>query len=258
MKKIAFFGICGRMGKSMSEGLAKEEGIEIVAGFDKQNIGQDIGMGFKVTDDFADVLKSRPDLIIDFTGPDVIYKNINWAIDNTIDIIVGASGLSKEQINEIEEKVKKASSKVFIIPNFSIGAVLMMKLSASVCKYFDDCEIIEMHHDQKKDAPSGTAVSTAYLISKTKNFSRERLKIDESEIIEGSRGAFCEGIHIHSIRLPGLLAHQEVIFGTSGQILTIRHDSLDRSSFYPGLIMSIKGMDSLGSFTYGLESLIQI
>ncbi len=258
MKKIAFFGICGKMGKSMSEGLAKEEDIRIVAGFDKKNIGQDIGLGFEITDDFNKILKSEPDLIIDFTGPDITYKNINWAIENSIDIIVGASGLSKEQIKEIEAKVHEKSSKVFIVPNFSIGAVLMMKLSASVSKYFDGCEIVEMHHDQKKDAPSGTAIATATLISKEKNFSQEKLRVNEKEILEGSRGAFCEGVHIHSIRSPGLLAHQEVIFGTTGQVLKIRHDSLDRSSFYPGLMMSIKGIDRLGSFTYGLECLLEI
>ena len=265
MKKIALFGICGNMGKSMLSELVLEEDIYIAAGFDKINIGTDIGIltgreisGIKVTDDYEEIKIANPDLIIDFTGPEILFKNILWAAENKIDIIVGATGLKREEIEIIKEKTKKSKSKVFIVPNFSIGAVLMVMLSSTVAKYFDNCEIIEMHHDKKKDAPSGTAIATAIAVNEKKEFNSSRLQPDEKETLEGSRGAFSDGVHIHSVRLPGLLAHQCVIFGSRGQTLTIKHDSIDRSSFYPGLIMAIRNLDKLPNFAYGLDSLIEI
>ncbi|MDD5659062.1 MAG: 4-hydroxy-tetrahydrodipicolinate reductase [Actinomycetota bacterium] len=265
MKNIALFGICGKMGRSMLSELILEQDIKIVAGFDRINIGTDIGIltgreisGIKVTDKYEDIKAAKPDLVIDFTGPEVVYKNILWAIESKTNIIVGATGLSKEEIDIVKEKAKKIKSKVFIVPNFSIGAVMMVRLSSLAASYFDNCEIVEMHHDKKKDAPSGTAIATATAINKKKNFNALKFLSDEKETIEGSRGAFSDGIHIHSIRLPGLLAHQSVIFGSKGQTLTIKHDSIDRSSFYAGLIMAIRNIDKLPNFSYGLESLIEI
>ncbi|MHB8276241.1 MAG: 4-hydroxy-tetrahydrodipicolinate reductase [Candidatus Humimicrobiaceae bacterium] len=265
MKKIALFGICGKMGKSMLSELILEEDIIIAAGFDKTNIGTDIGVltgreisGIKVTDNYEDILLAKPDLILDFTGPEIVYKNILWAIENKIDMIVGATGLKREEIEIIKEKTKKSKNKVFIVPNFSIGAVLMVMLSSMAAKYFENCEIIEMHHDKKKDAPSGTAIATSIAISEKKKFNSSKLLSDEKETLEGSRGAFSDGVHIHSVRLPGLLAHQSVIFGSKGQTLTIKHDSIDRSSFYPGLILAIRNLDKLQNFTYGLDRLIEI
>ncbi|MCL4377496.1 MAG: 4-hydroxy-tetrahydrodipicolinate reductase [Actinobacteria bacterium] len=265
MKKIALFGICGKMGKSMLSELIMEEDISIVAGFDRINIGTDIGVlagreisGVKVTDNYEDIKIAKPDLIIDFTGPEIVYKNVLWAIENKLDIIVGATGLKKEEVENIRKKAVKSASKIFIVPNFSVGAVLMMILSSLAAPYFENCEIIEMHHDKKKDAPSGTAIATSMAISEKKNFNLTRFLPFEKETLEGSRGAFSDGIHIHSIRLPGLLAHQSVIFGSKGQTLIIKHDSIDRSSYYPGLILAIKNIDKLPVFSYGLDSLIKI
>jgi len=265
VKKIALFGICGKMGRSMLNELILENDIEIVGGFDKLNIGTDIGIltgrnitGIKVTDNYNDILASKPDIIVDFTGQEIVYKNIKWAIENCINIIVGATGLKKEEIDELQKNSKKFKSKVFIVPNFSIGAVLMILISGLCAKYFDNCEIIEMHHENKKDAPSGTAIATSRTIGKNVIYNNQRLKADEKETIEGSRGCFTEGVHIHSVRLPGLLAHQSVIFGSKGQTLTIKHDSIDRSSFYPGLILAIRSIDNLPNFTYGLEALIKL
>ena len=265
MKKIAIFGVCGKMGKSMLSELVLEKDIVIVAGYDKTNIGTDIGVligreisGVKVTDDYEEIKIANPDLIIDFTGPEILFKNAMWAIENKINIIVGATGLKREEIQTIREKAEKTKSRIFVVPNFSIGAVLMVMLSSMAAKYFENCEIIEMHHDKKKDAPSGTAIATAIAINEKKEFNKAKLQPDEEETLEGSRGAFSDGVHIHSIRLPGLLAHQSVIFGSKGQTLTIKHDSIDRSSFYPGLIMAIRNLDKLPNFAYGLDSLIEI
>jgi len=266
MKKIALFGICGKMGKSMLSELILENDIKVVAGFDKVNKGTDIGVligreitGIKVTDNYDEIKETKPDIIVDFTGPEIVYKNIMWAIENNINIIVGATGLKKEEIEVIKEKSENLKkSKVFIAPNFTLGAVLMIMISKMVANYFDNCEIIEMHHDNKKDAPSGTAMATATAISKVKKFNENKFITGEKENVEGSRGAFYDGIHIHSVRLPGLLAHQSIIFGSKGQTLTIRHDSIDRSSYYPGLILAIRSLDKLPYFTYGLENLIKI
>ena len=265
MKRIAMFGICGRMGTAMAGELIKEEDVELVAGFDSINTGMDLGQylgtgknGISITDSYEDILKQSPDLIIDFTIAEIAKRSINWAIDNGISIIVGTTGLSSGDLKSIEKKAAGGDAKVLIAPNFAIGAVLMMKVSGMIAKYFDNCEIIEQHHDQKKDAPSGTSIATAKNISEKISFNSSRLKDGEDETIEGSRGGFAEGVHIHSIRLPGFLAHQEVIFGALGQTLSIRHDSISRSSFYPGVIFAVRNMDKVSEYTYGLDKLIDL
>jgi 4-hydroxy-tetrahydrodipicolinate reductase len=265
MKKIVMFGICGKMGASIAKELIKEKDIEIVGGFDRLNIGSDIGSvlgigetGKIIYGSYDAVKKLNADLIIDFTNAEIALKTINWALNNSIDIIVGTTGLKKEELSGVEKKAAGLKSKVFIAPNFSIGAVIMAKLSQIIAKYFDNCEIIELHHDKKKDAPSGTAIFTAEQIAQEKIFNNSRLKEGEVETLQGSRGSFTDGIHIHSIRLPGLLAHQNIIFGTTGQTLSIKHDSIDRSSFYPGLILAVRKIDSLSNYTYGLDKIIDL
>ena len=265
MKNIVVFGICGKMGRSISKELVKEKGINLIGGFDKENIGVDIGKvlgisdtGYKVYDSYNEIKKINPDIIIDFTNANIVAHTIGWAIDNNINIIVGTTGLGKDDLDKIEKKAAGSKSKVLIVPNFSIGAVIMIKVSKIVAKYFDSCEIIELHHDMKKDAPSGTSILTAEQISQEKLFSKDKLREEESETLQGSRGAFANGIHIHSVRLPGLLAHQNVIFGTTGQTLSIRHDSIDRLSFYPGVILAVRSIDRLTNYTYGLDKLIKI
>jgi len=265
MKRIAVFGICGRMGRTISKELIKEKDIELVAGFDSCNTGKDIGdilgtgnMSCSITDSYEDIKSKVPDIIIDFTVAGIAKKNIMWAIENNIDIIVGTTGLDSRDLERFKKMAGELDSKVFIVPNFAIGAVVMMKVSAMIAGYFDNCEIIEMHHDGKQDAPSGTSLATAESISKNISFNDERLKGGEKENVESSRGGFSGGIHIHSIRLPGLVAHQNVIFGAKGQTLSIRHDSTDRSSFYPGVIMAVRNIGKLSNYTFGLDALIDI
>lgn len=265
MKKIVMFGICGKMGTSISRELIKEEEMELIGGFDIENVGVDIGefligkkTGYKIYNSYKDIKELGPDIIIDFTNANAANKTINWAIDNNINIIAGTTGLRGEDLDNIESKALKSGSKTLIAPNFSIGAVIMIKISKMISKYFDNCEIIELHHEKKKDAPSGTSILTADEISLGSIFNKSRLKEGETETIEGCRGGLAGGIHIHSIRLPGLLAHQNVIFGAKGQTLSIKHDSLDRSSFYPGVILAIKNLDKLSNYTFGLNKLIDI
>jgi 4-hydroxy-tetrahydrodipicolinate reductase len=266
MKKIAMFGICGKMGVSMTRELIKEKDMEICAGFDISRVGEDIGsvigcgrmLGKKVSGSYSEILELKPDIIIDFTNAQTAFKTAKWAIENNMDLIIGATGLGKDELKDIESATCKSTGKVFVIPNFSIGAVLMMKVSGMIAKYFDNCEIIELHHDKKKDAPSVTSIFTDENIANQKIFNGLRLKDGETEVLESSRGAFTGGVHIHSVRMPGYLAHQEVIFGTAGQTLTIRHDSIDRLSFYPGLLLAIKNIEGLSSYTYGLDKVIEL
>ena len=264
MKKIAMFGICGRMGSAITSELIKEDDISLVAGFDSINKGMDAGqflgagkMNVPITDSYDDVKNSGPDVIVDFTIAEVAEKTIEWAINNSIDIIVGTTGIKPEKLKDFEDMAGSSGSRVFIIPNFAIGAVVMMKISKMIAGYFDNCEIIEMHHDGKKDAPSGTSLATAEGISENIAYNKKRLKDDETENIEGSRGGFAGDLHIHSVRLPGLVAHQNVIFGARGQTLSIRHDSTDRSSFYPGVIMAIRNIEKIQGYAFGLDRLIE-
>lgn len=264
MKKIAMFGICGHMGRAISSELIKEEDISLVAGFDICNKGLDAGellgaakMDVIITDSYEDIKKAAPDLIIDFTIAEIAEKTIEWAIENSIDIIVGTTGLKPDRLEKFKEMTASSGSRVFIVPNFAIGAVIMMKISRMIVGYFDNCEIIEMHHDGKKDAPSGTSLATADGIAESMVFNSKRIKDGESENIEGSRGGFAGNIHIHSVRLPGLVAHQNVIFGTRGQTLSIRHDSMDRTSFYPGVIMAVRNIDRIKGYAFGLDCLIE-
>lgn len=263
IKKIAVFGICGKMGVDITRQLLKEKDIKVVCGLDIINAGNDFGTlyaggpaGIEIFNNFKDIRKLNPDLILDFTNAESAFNSIIWAVRNKIDIIVGTTGITKEKLSAVESELKEGSSKVFIVPNFAIGAVIMMKMSAAVAKYFENCEIIEMHHDRKKDAPSGTSLLTAEYIAQKKKMNDSRLKDGESETVSGSRGAFYEGINIHSLRLPGYLASQEVVFGTTGQTLKIRHDSIDRLSFYPGVVLAIRKIDNLSNFTVGLDKIL--
>jgi 4-hydroxy-tetrahydrodipicolinate reductase len=265
MKKIAIFGICGKMGTSMTKELLKEKDIEVICGFDKLNIVKDMGYALgigenniKIFNRYEDVRNLNPDIIIDFTNAEAASETINWALNEGIDIIVGTTGFKKDELIKIEERANKSRSKVFIVPNFAIGAILMIKISQMIAKYFDGCEIIELHHDEKKDAPSGTSILTAQQITQVKEFNATRLKDGETETVDSSRGAFYGGVHIHSIRMPGVMAHQNVIFGTYGQTLSIKHDSIDRSCFFPGLLLAIRKIDEMQNYTYGLDKILDL
>jgi len=170
--------------------------------------------------------------------------------------VVGTTGLSPEQIRDLAEFADKASTGCLIIPNFSIGVVLMQQAAQQAAQYFDHVEIIELHHNQKADAPSGTAVQTAQMLAEAqKSFNVPLVK--ETETLPGSRGgATPEGIHIHSVRLPGLIAHQEILFGAPGQLYTLRHDTSDRASFMPGVLLCIRQVMALKSLIYGMDKIL--
>nr|MBP8819936.1 4-hydroxy-tetrahydrodipicolinate reductase [Syntrophomonadaceae bacterium] len=184
-----------------------------------------------------------------------VFNNTRTALKNKITCVVGTTGLNEVELRQLEKLAVDNKVGLAIIPNFAIGAVLMMKFAREAARYFPDVEIIELHHDQKMDAPSGTAIKTAELINESRT-SRVPRNIREFEKIAGCRGGNIEQVRIHSVRLPGLVAHQEVIFGGSGQTLKIRHDSIDRAGFMPGVIMVVKKMIDHQGLVYGMENLL--
>jgi len=259
MKKIIVSGACGRMGSEVVKTVFDKEDTIMVGAYDKNNSGKDIhkllnvdGPEVIISSDLNKIIENtNPDIIIDFTSPDAVMDNIKLGLDYEIDMIVGTTGITDIELKKIKAELNNKNMKILIAPNFAIGAVLMMKFSEMAAKYMDDVEIIELHHNKKIDAPSGTSLKTAELIKK-------ELKddsVEEIEKIKGVRGGISKNIHIHSVRLPGLVAHQEIIFGAKGQTLTIRHDSYDRSSFMPGIEMAIDNLNRLDGLTYGLENL---
>jgi dihydrodipicolinate reductase len=197
-----------------------------------------------------------PGVIVDFTHPDSVYDNVRSAIAYGIRPVVGTTGLSPEQLQSLADFAEKASTGCLVIPNFSIGMVLLQQAAVTASRYFDHVEIIELHHNQKADAPSGTAIQTAQLLAELGKTFNPAL-VEETEKIPGARGSLAsEGIRIHSVRLPGLIAHQEVIFGAPGQIYTLRHDTSDRACYMPGVLLAIRKVLQLKSLVYGLEKIL--
>lgn len=255
MIRVGVIGGLGKMGQETIRAVSKESDMEVTIVIDAFRVGESVKIGEKeyVISGSLEEAKEKVDVLVDFTGPESVKKNIDKALELAIDIIVGATGILKNDIEIIKEKTEKKGSKVFIIPNFAIGAVLMMEFAKRAAKYMNEAEIIEYHHPQKLDAPSGTAVKTAELIREAK---AKRPEVKGTELLPGARGASVDDINIHSVRLNGYVASQEVIFGGLGQILTIRHDSINRESFMPGVIMAVRSMKSIGGFTYGLENIL--
>jgi 4-hydroxy-tetrahydrodipicolinate reductase len=263
-------GCAGKMGREVIKAVANAQDMTLVGAIDKNpNIqGQDIGeiagcgpLEIPVLNDMQATLamasqEKQPAVMVDFTHPDSIYENIRTAIAYGVRPVVGTTGLSVEQIQELAEFADKASTGCLIIPNFSIGVILMQQAAINAAKYFDHVEIIELHHNQKADAPSGTAVQTAQLLGELgKTFNPPQ--VTETEKLKGARGCTAdEQIRIHSVRLPGFIAHQEIIFGASGQIYTLRHDTTDRSCYMPGVLLAIRKILELKSLIYGLEKIL--
>ncbi|RJX26092.1 MAG: 4-hydroxy-tetrahydrodipicolinate reductase [Dethiobacter sp.] len=260
---VAVNGAYGRMGREVCRAILQEESTELVGAFDLHGLGQNLGdvlgkPGLEITikELTREVLeKIKPAVLVDFTTPMAVIQNIEIALQCGVRPVVGTTGITHIDLLNITQWVEKSGLSAVIAPNFALGAVLMMKFASMAVRYFPQVEIIELHHDKKIDAPSGTALKTAEMIAS------ERLKDppekDDLLKLPGARGALQDKIHIHSIRLNGLVAHQEVIFGGPGQTLTIRHDSFDRSSFMPGVILAVKKVPKLKGLVYGLENLIE-
>ena len=265
MITVCVIGCCGRMGREVVKAVALHEKMRLVAGVDVVQVGEDVGiiagigeLGIKVRDDLKGaLLESGAKVAVEFTHPSATFENAKTCIECGVAPVVGTTGWTEQMLKELSKLCERHNVPAVVAPNFAIGAVLMMKFAAEAAKHFDHAEIIELHHDRKVDAPSGTALRTAEMMLQARGRPFKQPSVAEPEIsLPEVRGGLKDGLRIHSVRLPGLVAHQEVIFGGQGQVLTIRHDSLGRESFMPGVLLAIEKVLSLSGLTYGLENLL--
>lgn len=249
MIKVAVCGALGKMGQEVVQAVTECPETELVAKIDiaSTEMYHHIEDAARVTD---------IDVLVDFTQPKSIFENAKYCLNNGIKIVIGTTGLKDEEIEYLKKLSQEKNTGCLIAPNFSTGAVLMMMFAKQAAKYFDNAEIIELHHNQKKDAPSGTAIKTAAMMAEVKeDFTKNNCP--ETETIEGARGGTSySNIHIHSVRMPGYIASQEVIFGSSGQVMTIRHDSMDRKCYMQGVLLAVKHIAKNNDFVYGLDNIM--
>ena len=264
MIKVLVSGACGKMGREVVNAVSSADDMILAGAVDIVNIGEDIGRialgkenGVKIQRDLASAIENiKPDVVVDFTQPNSAFSNAKAIFNAGARPVIGTTGLKDAEIEELRALSKSQNLSGMIAPNFTTGAVLMMMFSKIAAKYFDNAEIIEYHHNQKKDAPSGTAVKTAQLMAEV-NPDLMKGNCAETETITGSRGGTANGnIHVHSVRMPGYMASQEVLFGSMGQILSIRHDSVDRKCYMPGVLMGIRYVMDNNEFIYGLDNIL--
>ncbi|WP_219836561.1 4-hydroxy-tetrahydrodipicolinate reductase [Paenibacillus sp. R14(2021)] len=261
--RVAVAGASGRMGREVVKMVLQDDGLTLAAAIAQSagpiDAGTLVGLpacGVTVQNDLSAALASaNADVLVDFTVPAAVYGNTCTAIAHGVRPVVGTTGFTPEQIKELDELCKEKGIGGLIAPNFSIGAILMMRFAAQAAKYMPHVEIIEYHGDQKLDAPSGTSIKTAELIAEARQELRQG-NPKEEEIIEGARGGYYNGFRIHSVRLPGVFAQQEVIFGGNGQTLKVRHDSYERSGYMPGVSVACKKVVTYTGLIYGFEHLI--
>ncbi|MDR5695216.1 MAG: 4-hydroxy-tetrahydrodipicolinate reductase [Armatimonadota bacterium] len=262
--RVAVSGAAGRMGRASIRAITREKDMILVGALGRSNgLGRDAGelagvgpLGVAITGDLEGMLQgSHPHVLVDFAPGPAAVANGKQAILRGVRPVIGGTGMSEAEVEELSSLARERGVGAVVAPNFALGAVLMMTFARQAARFFPHVEIVELHHDKKRDAPSGTAIKTARLLA------RERKDVPqpmgkEEEVVPGARGGAVEGIRIHSIRLPGLIAHQEVIFGSPGQTLTIRHDSYSEESFMPGLLLAIRKVLTLDHLVVGIEPLL--
>lgn len=254
MIRVAVLGAAGRMGSTVARAVAADDQMSLVAAVDPGQAGARVE-GIEVVSSIESLLEAGAQVAVDFTTPASVAGNVRWCLANGIHAVVGTTGMSGRDLQQIGELAKGAQSNVLVAPNFAIGAVLMMRFAESASRFLPSAEIVELHHDGKTDAPSGTAISTASRIAVARGKGASAVGGDEAH--PGARGADLAGVRVHSVRLPGLLAHQEVILGGPGQTLTIRHDATDRSCFLPGVLLAIRSIGARPGLTIGLDALLE-
>jgi len=255
MIKVSVSGAMGKMGKEVIKAVLEAPDMTLVSAIDTFGVGQNIHDNIYIEGDLKKALQlSKPDVLVDFTQPSSVFENVKICLEEGVRPVIGTTGLTNEQIEAVKKLSEQKGLGCLIAPNFSTGAILMMEFAKIASKYFDNAEIIEFHHNQKKDAPSGTALKTAMMMQE-KDYTKGNCA--EKETLTGSRGGVApNNIHIHSVRMPGYMASQEVLFGSVGQTLSIRHDSTDRGCYMSGVFLAVRHVYKNNEFIFGLENIL--
>ncbi|GAA4262234.1 4-hydroxy-tetrahydrodipicolinate reductase [Dietzia aurantiaca] len=245
--KVGVLGARGKVGTAICDAVREAEDMELVAEVDQG-------------DALRSLVDSGAEVVVDFTHPDVVMDNLEFCIANGIHAVVGTTGFTEERLEAVRSRLESSpGTGVLVAPNFAIGAILMMRFAVQAAKYFPSAEIVELHHPNKADAPSGTAQRTAAMMGAARTAAGLGASPDATSTgLDGARGADVDGVRVHSIRVTGLVAHQEVLLGTQGETLTIRHDSLDRTSFAPGVLLGVRSIASAPGLTVGLDTFMDL
>ncbi|MGN2636983.1 4-hydroxy-tetrahydrodipicolinate reductase [Nocardia takedensis] len=245
--RVGVLGARGKVGQAICEAVRAAADLDLVAAVDKD-------------DALTAFTESGAEVVVDFTHPDVVMGNLKFLVDNGIHAVVGTTGFDEARLAQVRSWLaERPETGVLIAPNFAIGAVLSMRFAEQAARFFDSVEVVELHHPNKADAPSGTAYRTAGLIAQARAAAGVGISPDATSTeLDGARGADVDGVRVHSVRLAGLVAHQEVLFGTQGETLTIRHDSMDRSSFAPGVLLGVREIAKRPGLTVGLDPFLDL
>ena len=264
MHRVVVAGAAGRMGRAAVRTITRRDDMVVVGALGHTNaVGQDAGsvagagaIGVPITTDLGEIfLVGRPTVLVDVSRGEAAVGHAEVAVDHRVPVVIGATGLGAGDVEALRERCRTEEVGGILAPNFAVGAILMMEFAQRAARFFPHVEIMELHHDRKRDAPSGTAIRTARLIAASRG-AVPPPAVAETEVVAGVRGGDIEGIRVHSVRLPGLVAHQEVLFGGPGQTLTIRHDSSSEESFMPGLVLAIQKVGALRQLVEGLENVL--
>jgi 4-hydroxy-tetrahydrodipicolinate reductase len=251
--RVGVLGAAGRMGREVCAAVAAAGDLEPAVAVDPAHVGEEVE-GTVVHGTIEALGTAGVEVAVDFTHPTAVMNDARWCLANGIHVVIGTTGLTPGDLEELRGLAEAGVPNAFVAPNFAIGAVLMIRFAAEAARSFDAAEVIELHHDRKADAPSGTAIATARAIAQARAGDWTGPGGDAAH--PGARGADVEGVRVHGVRLPGLLAHQEVLFGGPGQTLSIRHDTTDRSAFMPGVLMAIRAVGARPGLTVGLDALL--
>jgi 4-hydroxy-tetrahydrodipicolinate reductase len=260
-QKVGVVGAGGRMGQEVCRAVTGATDLELVVAVDPAHVGSDAA-GLTIVGEVNALGDLGAQVVVDFTVAEAVRHNVTHYATLGIHAVIGTSGLSEADVADMAARFEqsKTGANLVVVPNFAIGAVLLLHLARIAAPHMDGVEIIELHHDAKRDAPSGTAMHTAAVIAEARRTAGSKAWPPDPTtdmVLDGARGATAaDGVHVHSVRLPGLVAHEEVIFGAAGQSLTLRHDSYDRRSFMPGVLLAVRAAPSRSGLTVGLEALL--
>jgi 4-hydroxy-tetrahydrodipicolinate reductase len=249
--RVGVLGAAGRMGRQVCDAVAAADDLELAAAIDPDHAGTEVA-GVEVGASLETLSTERAAVAVDFTLPTSVMANARWCLSHGVHAVIGTTGITPEDLEELRGLASASGTNCVVSANFALGAALLVRFAAEAARFFDAAEIIELHHDGKVDAPSGTAIATARAIGAVRQ--GERSASGPSAAV--ARGAEIDGVQVHAVRLPGLVAHEEVLFGGPGQVLTIRHDAMDRAAFMPGVLLAVRGVADRPGLTIGLDALL--